>query len=303
MGLITGAPFILQGHEEKTSSESTYVCPMCPDIKANQPGKCPKCGMNLVLGGSKHNEGNGHNTTAPTIKAEIIPLSKNPSSGKDTPTILRLTDSKGNAVKLDDLNEAHTKKIHLLIIDESMSDYHHEHPEPTDRAGEYRFVFKPKYGGLYHFWADLDPKSTGKQEYARTELKVDGKAKQLVETENTTITVDGYKFDLSVENNLALKAGQPAMLIVKITKPDGQPANNLEPIMAAFAHGVGFPRTLDSVMHVHPMGKEPEKDSDRGGPELKFHIVPEKPGWLKFYAQVQINGNSKFAGFGLKVSP
>lgn len=127
--------------------------------------------------------------------------------------------------------------------------------------------------------------------------------KPLVETESTTVTVDGYKFNLSIENNQTLKTGQTAMLVVKVTKPDGQPSDNLEPIMAAFAHGVGFPRDLSSVMHVHPMGKEPQNDSDRGGPELKFHIVPEKPGWLKFYAQVQIDGHSKFAGFGLRVLP
>ncbi len=26
-----------------------YVCPMHPDVRSDQPGKCPKCGMNLVL--------------------------------------------------------------------------------------------------------------------------------------------------------------------------------------------------------------------------------------------------------------
>lgn len=26
----------------------TYVCPMCHDVQSEKPGKCPKCGMNLV---------------------------------------------------------------------------------------------------------------------------------------------------------------------------------------------------------------------------------------------------------------
>ena len=25
-----------------------YTCPMHPEVKQNQPGKCPKCGMALV---------------------------------------------------------------------------------------------------------------------------------------------------------------------------------------------------------------------------------------------------------------
>ncbi len=27
---------------------ATYTCPMHPEVKQNQPGKCSKCGMNLV---------------------------------------------------------------------------------------------------------------------------------------------------------------------------------------------------------------------------------------------------------------
>ena len=30
-----------------------YVCPMHPEVRQPQPGKCPKCGMDLVLEGSK----------------------------------------------------------------------------------------------------------------------------------------------------------------------------------------------------------------------------------------------------------
>ena len=26
----------------------TYTCPMHPEVIANEPGKCPKCGMDLV---------------------------------------------------------------------------------------------------------------------------------------------------------------------------------------------------------------------------------------------------------------
>lgn len=31
--------------EQKTVA---YTCPMHPDIKSDKPGKCPKCGMDLV---------------------------------------------------------------------------------------------------------------------------------------------------------------------------------------------------------------------------------------------------------------
>lgn len=31
----------------------TYICPMHPEIVSDKPGRCPKCGMNLVEAGSK----------------------------------------------------------------------------------------------------------------------------------------------------------------------------------------------------------------------------------------------------------
>lgn len=32
----------------KSSSRETYTCPMHPEVTADKPGNCPKCGMKLV---------------------------------------------------------------------------------------------------------------------------------------------------------------------------------------------------------------------------------------------------------------
>ena len=29
--------------------KQTYTCPMHQEVKSDKPGKCPKCGMDLVL--------------------------------------------------------------------------------------------------------------------------------------------------------------------------------------------------------------------------------------------------------------
>jgi hypothetical protein len=29
-------------------TQKTYTCPMHPEVASDKPGKCPKCGMNLV---------------------------------------------------------------------------------------------------------------------------------------------------------------------------------------------------------------------------------------------------------------
>ena len=242
-----------------------------------------------------------HGAGPATVKVEFVRPASPFKAGAETTALIRLRDALGKPVTFEQLELAHTKKIHLLIIDEGLTDYHHEHPVPTKNAGEYSFAFKPAKGGAYTVFADLLPTTTGKQEYAKTEVTVAGTAAALDQSAGRVVTVDGYKFELTPEGDGSLRVGQATLAKVRVTKPDGQPANNLEPVMGAFAHGVGFPADRSGVVHVHPMGREPEQPSERGGPDLSFHIVPEHAGYMKFYVQVQIDGRDRFAGFGFNV--
>jgi len=243
-----------------------------------------------------------HGASQATVKSEILPVEKR-TAGKSVATVVRLTGSDGKPMTLDQLEVAHTEKIHLLVIDQSVTDYHHLHPKAGDKPGEYRFDFAPKFGGTYHIWADLVPKATGKQEYAKTTVKVDGPAATPNTSVNTTAEVDGYRFELTTENDAPLQAGKSTLVKVKVTGPDGRGFSKLEPVMGAFAHMVAFPSDLASVTHVHPMGAEPKTASERGGPDLSFHVEGDKPGFHKFFLQVQIGGKDKFAALGLKVEP
>ena len=132
-------------------------------------------------------------------------------------------------------------------------------------------------------------------------MKVAGSARALDLQPTQSVTVDGYRFDMQIEGGkIPLEGG--AMVKVSVIRPDGSLAKNLEPIMGAFAHGVGFTPDLKTVLHVHPLGEEPTNDSQRGGSELHFHIAPAAAGYYRFYVQVQIDGKDKFAGFGINVT-
>jgi len=72
-------------------------------------------------------------------------------------------------------------------------------------------------------------------------------------------------------------------------------------VMGAFAHMVAFPEDLASVTHVHPMGEEPKTTAERGGPQLSFHVEPEKAGFQKLFLQTQIGGQEVYAAFAQNV--
>ncbi|MFZ4762361.1 MAG: hypothetical protein ACOYK8_06075 [Alphaproteobacteria bacterium] len=234
-----------------------------------------------------------------TVKLELstaTPL----QAGKTTQVLAKLSNLQDHKpISFDDFKEVHTKKLHLLIIDPSLSDYHHIHPVAGKKAGEYLFDFTPEKNDQYIVWADILPAATGKQEYVKAHI---GAAKQqkapIDKTEKMVATVAGFTFTLALEGEP--KAGEAVMGHITVTK-NGQPFNQLQPVMGAFAHVVGFSEDYNSVLHVHPMGVEPSNDSERGGPVMDFHIEPKKAGFVKLFAQVHIDGKDIFAPFGIMV--
>lgn len=245
----------------------------------------------------------GENTKAMAAQ-NSVKLTLEPATsleaGKTTKMTVKLNSvADGKPLTLDDLKEAHTKKLHLLIVDPTLTDYHHIHPVTGKNPGEYVFDFTPLKNDSYRVWADVIPVVTGKQEYARTDIGAPAKEKASIDKATSMVTtVDGYTFTLALDGEP--KAGAPVMANAVITK-DGQPFTGLEPVMGAFAHVVGFTEDYNSVLHVHPMGKEPTSDAERGGPKLEFHIEPEKAGFVKLFAQVRIGGKDIFAPFGITV--
>lgn len=221
------------------------------------------------------------------------------SPGQTAHLVMRLTNTTdGSPVTLRMLKTVHTKKFHLLVIDPSLSDYHHLHPVAGKRPGEYEVNFVPQ-GTAYRVWGDVTPVASDEQQYVQANLGgAKPNKKSIDQTERLVTAMDGYTFKLSFENKL--KAGEPVMASLLVTK-DGKTFSDLRPVMGAFAHVVGFTSDYQSVIHVHPLGQEPKKEADRGGPELQFHFELDQPGFTKIFAQFRIDGKDLFVPFGVNV--
>jgi hypothetical protein len=90
-------------------------------------------------GGSAHDEMAAKNTVKLSLEP-VTPL----QAGKTSQVVVKLnTVAYGKPISFDGLKEAHTKKLHLLVVDPSLTDYHHIHPVAGKNAGEFVFNFTP----------------------------------------------------------------------------------------------------------------------------------------------------------------
>ncbi|MDS4031116.1 MAG: hypothetical protein RKO66_13750 [Candidatus Contendobacter sp.] len=248
-----------------------------------------------------HDHGAHGAASSATIGASIAPAS-GLKVGEPATFTLSLVAKDGQPITLADLQVAHTEKVHLLIVDPSLSDYHHAHPKPGPTPGTYTFPLTPGKAGEYKVFADLLPVATNQQEYAVTGFTVAGTPTAADKTVNRTTTVAGYRFELKFAEDPPA-AGHPHKAWLTVTGPDGKPFAQLEPIMGAFAHIVGFSEDRAEIAHIHPLGKEPKTAAERGGPTLEFQTDFATAGYQKLFAQVRIDGKSVFAPFGVEVMP
>jgi hypothetical protein len=231
------------------------------------------------------------------LKAEVTPQTLD-KVGNEQNLFLRLTNN-DKSVDLNQLKEVNTRKIHLLVVDSTLTDYHHVHPVATKIPGEYRFSFTPQKKA-YRIWADVTPEATGQQVFLVTNLGDPEKTPSAIKTLGTESTVGGYTFRLTLQDPLVV--GQPAMASVDVTDKTGKPVTTLQPVMGAFAHVVGFSEDLRTIAHIHPMGSEPKTEAQRGGPTLSFHLEPKKAGFLKLFVQTRIGDQDLFAPFGVTIA-
>lgn len=258
--------------------------------------------MNMTHNSQHHKTSDQVDDLKTYVPSVRLSIKKIENQGNKKLVYINLITIKDNKpLTLDKLKEVHTQKIHILIIDENLQDYSHVHPRETKDPGVYTVEWMPKSKGHYRIWAELVPLNTDVQEYAVTDLVLIEKNKSEVNrTVSMQSTMQGLLFNLSFDNKV-LQSGKIYMGKIDITDSQGLPFKELEPIMGSFAHIVGFSDDLKTVVHIHPMGTEPTKPTDRGGPELKFHIEPKKFGFIKIFVQIRLKGEEIFVPFGIEI--
>lgn len=231
-----------------------------------------------------------------------------PQVGHPVSAVITLKTGSGKPIAPEDLLITHTMPLHLLIIDPTLTDYQHVHPEPGQKPGEWTFSFTPKLAGSYRVFADFTPAATGRGLYANSDLVVQGGERPTTAApEHKGITGQppavergGVRFALAIQSQPP-RAGQPMDLAFSMVRADGGPVP-LQPVMGAFAHLVAFDESRSGFAHLHPVDADPLKPPHPTQPALNFKLTIPQPGRYVIWAQVNLDGHEEFVPFWVEIS-
>jgi hypothetical protein len=236
--------------------------------------------------------------TAQVKKADAV------MTGREARCVVRLLTASGKPIGPQDLLVAHTRKLHLLIVDPTLRDYQHVHPEPGARVGEWVFSFTPRNDGVYRVFADFTPVATGRGLYASADLPVmatDGSL-ALAATGAWGSRVNRGRFVFSLTSASGeWRAGKPAELVFTIGRADGGEVA-LQPVMDAYAHLVAFDEARSGFAHLHPNETDLTRAPDMREPRLTFKITIPRAGRYVIWAQVNLGGTETFVPFAVEVT-
>ena len=264
---------------ENHKSPATYACPMHPEATGKQGDKCPQCGMELV---STANQSD-HSTVQLTTIPEVI------EAGSRAELILVFKKS-GRPINLQ---VAHEKKIHLMVISEDLSWFRHIHPE-EQKDGSYKVSETFPHGGRYLLFADYTP-AGGSQTISKQEIDVKGASntKDVFSSLKTVSEVDGYK--VTLENGSDLRTNRTQELKVLVEK-DGKKLseNDIEQYLGATAHIVMVGQADKEYLHIHPV--------TNARYPIYAQTIIKKPGAYRIWVEFKAAGKVHTADFTVNVA-
>lgn len=224
------------------------------------------------------------------------------SLGRSALFTLTMTTANGKPIGPADLLVAHTRKLHLLVVDPTLNDYQHVHPEPGARAGEWVFEMTPTRAGIYRVFADFTPAATARGLYASVDFVVPGDVARVTRSTNSLWQAAGFNFELLTPPYF--RAGIAAELKFKIESPGTTKIPvPMQPVMGAFAHLVAFDEARSGFAHLHPEQADLTQPPDALQPQLSFKVTIPQPGRYVIWAQVNLGGAEVFAPFWVEVLP
>jgi hypothetical protein len=258
-----------------TDREETYWCPMHPDVRSADAGKCPICGMALVpIPPPKIGEFN----------VDVVQMRDH--TGATIGLTLTVHEPDSNAL-VTKFSLAHEKLLHLFIVSRDLEYFAHVHPEP-ERDGVFKLM-QPLPAGEYMLIADFIPDG-GTPQMVQKAIIAGGSVSAI----KRRVDSNGLKVTMKVDGELA--AGKYAKLTFTVNDAStGAPVTNLQPYLGAPAHMLLVRGDLSDAIHAHP------EELVSPGPSVSFQPLIPATGGYRLWIQFQRGGQISTSAFDLSV--
>jgi hypothetical protein len=248
------------------------------DVRMAAAGKCPRCGMNLVLGIPEPVEY--------PLKLAVSPRAAR--AGGQVDLTFKVGDPKTGA-PVNRFETIHEKLFHMFIVSQDLEFFVHGHPVLSG-PGTFRYAGSLPKPGMYRVLADYYPSDGTPQLTAKTIFVAGGS----LHIPQLAPDLAGKKTEnMSVE--LAAEPAQPiagfkTMLFFRV-----EPADGLEQYLGAWGHMLAASDDLIDLIHTHPFLAD-------GGPQIQFNVIFPRARTYRLWVQFQRKGVVNTAVFTIPVA-
>ncbi len=257
-----------------------FVCPMDPEVRSAEPGKCPKCGMKLEPGIREQVEYPLHLRVTP----KQIP------AGRNLELAFHVTEPKSGKT-VTRFETVHEKLFHLFIVSQDLEYFAHVHPEPH-HDGVFRLRTMLPRAGTYRLLGDYYPRG-GTPQLEPITITTEGDIAPLapVKLQPDLAPKQGENLEVELATDPPRPiAGKKTLLFFKV-----KPVEGFEPYIGAWGHLLAVSDDLIDVIHTHPSIAD-------GGANVQFDLYFPREAVYRIWVQFQRLGKVNTLVFTIPVS-
>jgi hypothetical protein len=257
--------------------DGVFICPMDPDVRSNNPGVCPRCGMKLKEGIPDPVE----------YHMDLSVKPRAPQAGAPAELIFSIHDPwKDRSVTK--FQVVHEKLFHMFVVSEDMKVFVHDHPY-LDEDGDFHYNIKFPKPGMYRLLGDFYPDGATPQLIAKTVLiPGDPPGPPKLTRDYSTKTTENMTVELVTDPPQPI-VGTKTMMFFKVS-----PADGFEKYLGAWGHMLAASDDLIDLIHTHPFLAD-------GGPNVQFNVVFPRAQMYRVWVQFQRAGVVNTAHFDIPV--